>query len=53
MRSRENKGRFIRKSDSEKSRAVILTPPAAQRVETKSKYKDNKGRWHGSNGKYV
>ena len=40
MRSRDSKGRFIQKSDSEKS-------------ETKGKYKDNKGRWHGSNGKYV
>jgi len=40
MKSRDSKGRFIKKSDSEKS-------------ETKGKYKDNKGRWHGSNGKYI
>ena len=40
MRSRDSKGRFIKKSDSEKS-------------DTNVKYKDNKGRWHGSNGKYV
>ncbi len=42
MRSRDSKGRFIKKSDT-----------AAQRVETKGKYKDNKGRWHGTNGKYI
>lgn len=42
MKSRDSKGRFIKKSDSEKSD-----------TKTKGKYKDNKGRWHGSNGKYV
>ena len=42
MRSRDSKGRFIKKSDSEKSE-----------TKTKGKYKDNKGRWHGSNGKYL
>ena len=42
MRNRDSKGRFIKKSDSEKSD-----------TKTKGKYKDNKGRWHGSNGKYI
>ena len=42
MRSRDNKGRFIKKG-SEK----------AEKKSTKGKFQDNKGRWHGSNGKYV
>ena len=43
MRSRDSKGRFIKKVNSEK----------AEKKSTKGKYQDNKGRWHGSNGKYV
>ena len=43
MRSRDSKGRFIKKVNSEKS----------EKKNIKGKYKDNKGRWHGSNGKYV
>lgn len=43
MRSRDSKGRFTKKSNVEKSETKPI----------KGKYKDNKGRWHGSNGKYV
>ena len=43
MRSRDSKGRFIKKVKSEKS----------EKKSIKGKYQDNKGRWHGSNGKYV
>ena len=47
MKNRDSKGRFIKKSDSEKSdREKSDTKP-------KGKYKDNKGRWHGTNGKYI
>jgi len=42
MRSRDSKGRFLRKVNSEKSEK-----------KSNGKYKDSKGRWHGSNGKYV
>jgi hypothetical protein len=42
MRSRDSKGRFIKKG-SEK----------AEKKSIKGKYQDNKGRWHGSNGKYI
>ena len=42
MRSMDSKGIFIKKSDSEKSE-----------TKTKGKYKDSKGRWHGTNGKYI
>ncbi len=40
MRARDSKGRFI-KRNSEKSE------------KKQTKYKDNKGRWHGTNGKYI
>ena len=43
MRSRDSKGRFIKKANVEKS----------EKKSTKGKYQDNKGRWHGSNGKYI
>ena len=42
MRSRDSKGRFIKKG-SEKS----------EKKSIKGKYQDNKGRWHASNGKYI
>ena len=42
MRSRDSKERFLKKG-SEKS----------EKKSIKGKYQDNKGRWHGSNGKYV
>jgi len=41
MRARDSKGRFI-KQNSEKS----------EKKQT-GKYKNNKGRWHGTNGKYI
>ena len=43
MRARDSKGRFTKKANSENS----------EKKPMKGKYKDNKGRWHGSNGKYV
>ena len=42
MKNRDSKGRFIKKSDSEKSD-----------TKPKGKYKDSQGRWHGTNGKYI
>jgi hypothetical protein len=44
MRSRDTKGRFVKTSNSNKTK---------QQPESGGKYKDNKGRWHKSNGKYA
>jgi len=52
MRSRDSKGRFIRKVNSEKSEKKS-NGTASPTVSLTRKYKDSKGRWHGSNGKYV
>ena len=52
MRSRDSKGRFIKEG------TALPTVPTArseksEKKSMKGKYQDNKGRWHGSNGKYV
>ena len=41
MRSRDSKGRFVKKSSERAEKSKI------------GKYKDSKGRWHGPNGKYT
>ena len=43
MRSRDTKGRFVKASNSNKTK----------KQSEGGQYKDNKGRWHKSNGKYA
>ena len=43
MKTRDTKGRFVKTSGSDKPK----------KQSEGGKYKDSKGRWHKSNGKYV
>ena len=52
MRSRDSKGRFVKKGTASPT-VPMARSEKAEKKPMKGKYKDNKGRWHGSNGKYI